>query len=1272
MKPSLVLLLLLAIVKTKTDEHVPNGSSAIPTECVLQPSWSVGAGFHPMFSFNTSTCTLSKTIEIEKDYVQIVGMPTEVKCTSAAGIQASQVTNFVMKNVSIYGCGLENKIKIQDGITYYMRAAVIIKNCTNVTLQDVSLVQSNGTGLVMLSTGGTVLIKDCTFEDNSLNNNSISDLAVLSGGSGLYIELPYCGIRPKNKFYLDFCNDNENKEVKKISGSKYHIRGCSFLRNFNNNLKPNRHSDYYTGLGAGGGAAIVVGRDSEDNSFLVEDCQFRNNDGALGGGLYIALQDNANATKITFQNTTFEENACTRSVGLGGGVSAGFLFESSKKVSNSIQFIDCVFTHNKAKYGGGGSFYFSKSLHTTNSIELLRCNWTQNLANFGAAMKISPHLYASDSADTSINFTVSNNFISSNNFNSSKKVRGRATVLAETCKVKFLSVNIFENNTGSALCLDSSEAEFVNGSHVTFSGNKGFQGGAIALTGYSILKFGDNSRFLFQDNQAQDGGGAIFQLALSTRDIQISRTCFIQYSGDTQKMIKDYNTSFIFKNNSGTPRGRRSEQLSRFGHSILVTSICPCHRSTAKCSQLPLNKTLECIGNFTFVHRNSHDLSSFEKTVTIPEKHIYVVPGKLTQLNLTSMDDFSNEAAAIYHMSLKHNGSKSTVISDSKFTYVSDNIKLYGQPGQNVTLYLESTTVRHITLEVEATIQECPPGFLNRNDKVLDRLECTCFPEISSSYSGIRFCSNSKSRAYIMHGYWIGYDSNATFAQEKDLVFSYCHFGRCSSSERCSSSGRCLSNNSGFTVLPINTNTTELNLIICGTHRTGVFCSKCQPNSFMRYHSRTFTCRPSKDECRLGWLYYAVSEIIPVTVFFVVLMVFDLRLTSSSVNGLVLFMQLSDSLQISGTNIIPFPSATKTLLQIFFVFTGVFNLDFLELEELSYCLWPNAKTSDLLAMKYLTVAYAFGLVVAMILFLKYCNAKVFVALRRKTSSVFPVRRHSPVIHGLTGFLIICYSEATKVSLILLTPAKLYSVGRDNIVHSHSTVSSCDGDLLFFRGNHLAYAIPALLVLVVLGLLPPLLLLSYPLCYKVFGLLKISESRFIKVLCLLIPLEKAKPFFDSFQNGLKDDCRFFAGLYFVYRLMTVATFALVSQSLMYFSLIALELLLMLTLHGIFQPLKKRRHNVVDGLLYGNLLAISLLTVLNCFLTFYYVNGQKYINISTSFQALLLYLPFLYASINVLIKLKNTRKCRKDSEELNYVTFSSSLDIVEDRCKEIEKF
>ena len=99
-----------------------------------------------------------------------------------------------------------------------------------------------------------------------------------------------------------------------------------------------------------------------------------------------------------------------------------------------------------------------------------------------------------------------------------------------------------------------------------------------------------------------------------------------------------------------------------------------------------------------------------------------------------------------------------------------------------------------------------------------------------------------------------------------------------------------------------------------------------------------------------------------------------------------------------------------------------------------------------------------------------------------------------------------------------------------------------GEFDYFKGYHLPYAIPAIFVLVFMGLLPPLLLLSFPLCYKVFALFRIQESKFTDILCKIIPLEKLKPFFDSFQGTFKDEHRYFAGLYFIYRLLALLLYA----------------------------------------------------------------------------------------------------------------------------------
>ena len=1246
-------------------------TSFLLPDCIKMHSQSTDTGVSFMMTFNSSRCLLSEVVKIEgKDNVIIQGIPTEIICdnTLNAGLWFRQVTNLIIKDLTLLSCGVLYNSTTQYSTTYYFRSAANIESCTNITLQAVEISGSCGTGLVMLDNDGVVHINDSRFE----NNGQLDDAAT-SGGNGLYIEISYCGCRPQSKWYMNYCTNDTSKNV---SNSKYYITNSSFEGNRNGHHKSYSQKErLVTRSGVGGGMALIVGGHSKGNKFHIQGSIFTNNTASLGGGLYIAVQDESTCNEVVINGSNFQMNSCTSSTGRGGGIDAEFLLlKSLRESKNFIQLINCIFLKNKAKYGGGGSFHSRNSVDASiiNSVELISCSWINNSAIFGAALGISSSISGANSHAAMIvkmkNNRLISNYVSiqTNIFTSNgkaamlvDKINGKAAMLVDKINIKFSGDILFEKNNGSALCLDSSEANFVANSHIQFKENSGFQGGAIAMTGYSVIKFSDNSTFLFANNSALDGGGALFQLAVSTQDIQISRICFIQYTGKKNN-LEDYNTSFIFINNSGTPRGRGSStQISRFGHTILTTTISPCYKSTKACRNRYRNETFYCIANFTFEDQNKYDLSTFENEIKLNQSLLSVIPGKLTALNFESIDEFSNVVDAVYHVFIRTIDSEPTVIMDS--THISRNrIKFYGKPGERATVVLESTSIRKLSSKIEIEMQECPPGYVFQlKDK---KSECICLSDIVGSDLGICCCNRRSFQANLSYGYWIGYVSNETLAKEKDLILSFCPFGRCLESKRA------------YIVLPNNTNRSILDSLFCGDYRTGVFCSKCKSNYSTNYHSRTYSCSPSPNRCQLGWLYYTLSELVPATVFFVIVISFDLRLSSGSINGFLLFMQLSDSLQIQGNGFIKFPYPAKKALEVYFLIIGVFNMNFFEAEELSYCLWDTATTVDLLAFKYVTITYALGLVVTMILVLKYCNLKHFKVIQRCLSKkAMPVSVSNTIIHGLSGFLIICYSEATKISLLLLTPVKLYTFGNESKLVVSSTVAAIDGDLLFFQGKHLVYAIPALLVLGVLGLAPPVLLFIYPLCYKLFGLLRISESRFIKVLCIMIPLEKFKPFFDSFQSGFKDDCRFFAGLYFLYRLITLASFTLANQSRYFYGLVALQFLVMLALHAIFQPLKRQMYNVVDALLFTNIFLINSLSITNLVMRFHSEDRQKYIDIFTSIQVFLLYLPLICVSICVAKKIlrrvnKKIRKRSKNGDLLNYRRFSAIMDAAENRYLE----
>ena len=101
----------------------------------------------------------------------------------------------------------------------------------------------------------------------------------------------------------------------------------------------------------------------------------------------------------------------------------------------------------------------------------------------------------------------------------------------------------------------------------------------------------------------------------------------------------------------------------------------------------------------------------------------------------------------------------------------------------------------------------------------------------------------------------------------------------------------------------------------------------------------------------------------------------------------------------------------------------------------------------------------------------------------------------------------CYARATTITLKLLTPVWLFGKGLQKL----EMVVYYYGEMPFFGGSHLKYALPSLFTLVLITILPPVLLLVYPLCYKVLALMKLEETRVTRVLCRIIPLERFKPF-----------------------------------------------------------------------------------------------------------------------------------------------------------------
>jgi len=150
---------------------------------------------------------------------------------------------------------------------------------------------------------------------------------------------------------------------------------------------------------------------------------------------------------------------------------------------------------------------------------------------------------------------------------------------------------------------------------------------------------------------------------------------------------------------------------------------------------------------------------------------------------------------------------------------------------------------------------------------------------------------------------------------------------------------------------------------------------------------------------------------------------------------------------------------------------------------------------------------------------------------------------------------------------------------------------------------------------------------------------------VNLLCTVVPLERIKPVFDSIQGDFKDRWRFFSGLFFFYRLLILLTFAYASLLKSFYTITSIQLTCMLTLHAVCMPYKNIWHNILDSLLFTDLILINAIAFYNSHLASKYV---QYVSQLVAVQSVLILLPLVYLAAYILykvvMKIKAKRLCK----------------------------
>ena len=1137
------------------------------------------------------------------------GARSTIKCTddfdTDTGISFIQIKNLTIEYLNVIGCGMKHASSSTSNNGEFITHlnALYIQNSTDLLVSNVNISNSNGTGLSIVDTNGTINIINSFFSYNSLTIPAELG-TILSGGGGIYIEYTECapGVRGCNSHYK-FANN-----------SVIIIENCVFEYNiasydFSNSLTANLDNRAYIGFGAGGGLSLQSNGQEKDTfvHITIVSSNFSDNKANNGGGLSFYGRYNTSNIYLNISRCMFLRNFAT---GFGGGgiVIGLVIFRADERIThNTIVIENCSFKHSRSPVVGGGlSWHGGTELlgtQQTNYFSIRKCTFAYNQALYGSAIQINKEYFDLIANGTFLNLMVSNcNFT----FNSANiqltytsgqgGASGVGVVSASRVNMHFSGYTEFSSNNSTALVGDEAELRFRNNSLTVFHNNRGFLGGAILLMSSSQINVYFNSTVIFQGNVAVINGGAIYVHFATLFDHSISYFCFIRYLEQQNIPINEWNARFIFIDNKAGDNQNNS---------IFTTTLRPC-RNTYSIDFLvkdidpfcfysnAINKSNKPIKMYNDVlHDRQHCITNTKSQIsTVPvgfcnvsNESVDAVPGKVHDLNVCIVDELDNQVANFQFIAtcVAETCSVETCVdptAELSFgmprvlpAYRTNNgsIQIAGTPGSTCNLQLQTIEDFQITRAWLVRLLNCPPGFIYSSQEDV----CTCLP----NRAVIPGCELTTFQAFFNPFYWIGYRSdNAT-----DLLVSPCPYQYCYEDHV-----------SGNDLLPGIANKTILDKFVCGgSNRTGTLCGKCIDGYSVTLNSPTFACNKCDDEYILGVLYLLLSYILPVTILFVLIMRYNIRMTTGPIGSFIFFSQIISS-EFHYILIYTINANNPTTLNIFSAILGIYsisNLDFFNYDIFKYCIFQRAGTIDIVAFELLLSLYPVILIISYALIRKYYY--VCQNLRCSCCAKFSFSNKS-ITHAISAFLVMCFAKINLQAFTILIPSEITFI--DDSDHLYRKVVYLQGDLEYFKEMpHTLYALGAILFIIIVIGVPTLILLLHPLMIQVVVYFRWGESKPVLFINKCLMIDRLKPVLDAFQGNYKDSLQFFAGLQiFFYRtiffLIVVVTTPDIDQSLL---VITGYFVIILVIHYLAMPFKKHVDNSIYSIIYVLMLTITII-------------------------------------------------------------------------------
>ena len=1123
--------------------------------------------------------------------------PCWVICNgSGTGITFNGVATIKLTGIRFKGCGaplkIENKIFVFVTLNFSGSKSVILNN--------IWVIDSKGAAILMLDINSSS-IENCNISSNGLANASTSldrdgDIA---GGGGLYIK---------------FTNDHS-------TSSTIFFNNCTFLSNTGTSFtsKPEKQ----TSFGQGGGLSISFsGESNRGNNITINDTKFINNQATYGGGgLLLEFYDSANTVNVI--HSVFESNQATYG---GGGLLLEFydsantvnvihsVFESNRaqsdssgissslksgggvkilhrySSSNTVIFYDCSFRDNLAHLGGGVHYDVEREHSPTIKLNFNDCRWSNNRAWLGSALSLVT------SPLTTIGYVAKVQFKNANISNHTQihsengELIPLGTIYIDSVPTEFQGKVQFYRNSYTALVVANAVVDFMKDSNVVFAGNRGYNGGAMALLNDAFIRAGESSSLRFTGNEAESKGGAIYAVTYNDHYLISSQQCFIRYVNYTTPPSMR-STTFTFEGNLAGARN----------NSIFTTSTVPCKSEENETDTLCwLAQNHNCCRDFIETEAAGVQFQNSSEQPT----SVNVYPGEKISLfnSFQIIDDLHNDISDKVVFTAKiRNTTQAAIVGASQFIFTS-TIQLTGVPNSTNVIDLYTTDSRVVHTEVDVVIRECPTGFtINATTQEPSNIRCEC----NEKFQDILKCTENNLITILkLRRQWIGLDDDSM------LITGYCPY----------------LTSLDLLQMQLSQEPSQVSTQLCSSiNRKGTLCGECADEytpAINRRRLECLSCDPA-----LGWVQYIFLKILPITVLFLTLMLFDVSFTSGPTNAYIFYSQVITAAFLHYSTTIE----TKSLDNAYTTLYEVWNLDFLT-SFFHHCF--HIETIHAIALEYIIALYPLVLIILIYFVISLHNkgvCPVVCICRPLYWCVIKIRRHRNLtqftIHRpLAAFMVLSYTKFVKISLMLLKTSELHN--QDGKMSK--TVVTLQGTVEAYKGIHLLYVVLALVVLIGVGLVLPLLLVFYQFwstldrlscrCYRKKGG---SLRRFLNL------------FYSCYKDGtgpMKRDTRYFAGLYFIFRFI-LALLNLNQNWPSHYLQQTIFCLVVILLFSLVQPYKKSYLNTLDAVMFLVLVGISLFSNYNLNLE---ESTKKYSNAVLVMEYILIFLPLFYISAYLIYR------------------------------------